>query len=617
MNLHHDTRVQQPTMLDADKQWVVQRIAVAARTHADSIAVVMGPISITYRELDRHSNRLANELVARGIGRGSLVGIAVERSIGLIVSVLAVLKCGAAYAAIDPAYPTDRVTAMCSAIPLSLVITTEQGLGMRPPFGAPRLHLDRDKAGIDARPDRFELVEAGPDDLVYVVFTSGSTGVPKAAAVHQAGWANLMQWFVSEFDLDASDRNLIVSSFSFDITQRSIVMPLLVGGQLHLFDGHAIDSEGVASVIHAQNITLMNCAPSAFYPLCESGSGLERLASLRWLFLGGEPISASRIRAWADAPQTRTRVANVYGTAECSDVSSFHILTNYEDYVAQGVPAGMPIANTEILLLDEAGTPVPEGEIGEIMITGIGVGKGYINDPVMTAARFLQDRRDPTMQTYRTGDLGRWSPAVGLQFIGRADNQVKIRGNRVDLGDVETSLRQDVRIRDAIAVKQVAATGTERLAAFLLLEEPCSDDGEIVEDIRKAMARRVPGFMVPSLMRVIDAFPLNPNGKVDRKQVEKLSLSDSVPVPDEEMSREEATIAEIFRQILDVGHIGRDSNFFDLGGYSALVTEALSEINNHFDSAVTIYDFLNGPTVGNLAACVEQTQPTRETVQTN
>ncbi|MFK0167059.1 amino acid adenylation domain-containing protein [Rhizobium sp. NPDC090279] len=604
-----------PTMPEAAEQWVAQRIVAAARSRADSLAVVMGPISITYRELDRQSNRLANELVARGICKGSLVGIAVERSIGLIISVLAVLKCGAAYAAIDPTYPTDRVTAMCSAIPLSLLITTEQGLGMRPPFGAPRLHLDRDGAGIDARPDRFDLVETGPNDLVYVVFTSGSTGVPKAAAVHQAGWANLMQWFVSEFDLVASDRNLIVSSFSFDITQRSIVMPLLVGGQLHLFDGHAIDSEGMASVIHAQNITLMNCAPSAFYPLAESGSGRELLTSLRWLFLGGEPISASRIQAWAEGPQTGTRVVNVYGTAECSDVSSFHILTSYENYVSQGVPAGKPIPNTEIFLLNEAGAPVPDGDVGEIVITGVGVGKGYINDPAMTAARFEQDWREPTMRIYRTGDLGRWSPGVGLQFIGRADNQVKIRGNRLDLGDVETSLRQDVRIRDAVAVKHVAASGMETLVAFLLLEEPHADNSKIVEDIRKAMARRVPSFMVPSCVQVVDAFPLNPNGKVNRKQMESVFLSAAVLVPDDEMSREEVAIAEILQQILDVGHIGRDSNFFDLGGYSALVTEALSEINNHFDSAVTIYDFLNGPTVGDLAACVEQTRSKQETVR--
>jgi amino acid adenylation domain-containing protein len=590
---------------------IIERIVAVAQEHPEAVAVVRGAERLTYRQLQVRSNKVAHLIAARGIGKGDLVGIAIERSIDLVVAIMAVLKTGAAYVAIDPDYPEERVAQMCSAVPLALLLTTEGGLGNRPPFGAPRLHLDRDRPRIDAGPTEFPLPELLPDDLVYVVYTSGSTGVPKATAVHQAGWMNLMDWFTTRFDIKASDRNLIVSSFSFDITQRAIVMPLIMGGQLHLLDGHSFDHELILSTIRGSAITLMNCAPSTFYPILEKGSDLSCLGSLRCLFLGGEAINAARIRAWAEHPGTHAEIVNVYGAAECSDVSTFHVLRDYARYVIDGVPAGKPIPGTTITLVDQALEPVGADDAGEILISGIGVGKGYINDPDLTSRRFVKWPAGSRSTAYLTGDLGRWTKSDGLIFVGRADNQVKVRGNRIDLGDVESLLRQDVRIRDAVAGKRTLADGSEILAAFVIAQPGTAVGETFATEIRKAMGRRAPPFMIPSLIEVVESFPLNPNGKVDRAAIAKQPITGAAPATaNGAMSPAERAISEIFGHILNVESAPRDANFFDLGGYSALVTEALAEINHRFDSAITIYEFLAGPTVEALAARIREPQST-------
>lgn len=594
--------VQYPLSFDPTAT-VIDRIIDVARSRPDEPAIVMAGRTLTYGQLDRASSRVAHAITARGVDVGDIVGIVVERSIEMIIAIVAVLKTGAAYAAIDPEYPPERVAQMCAAIQMALILTTENGLGNRPPFGAPRLHLDRDRALIETFPDNFSRPSTTPDDIVYVVFTSGSTGAPKATAVHQAGWTNLMRWFLAEFEIGLQDRCLIISSFSFDITQRAIVMPLLAGGQLHLSPFPAIDVESILAQIRDDGITLMNSAPSSFYPMAES-SNSAAAGGLRWLFLGGEPINAARLRTWAEAPTTRARIANVYGTAECSDVSSFHVLADYTRYVVHGVPAGRPISNTRILILGEDSAPVAEGKSGEIVIGGIGVGRGYINDPMTTARKFVADPEVPGATLYRSGDVGRWLPDFGLVFEGRTDHQVKIRGNRVDLGDVETLLRQDIRLRDAVALKSEAGR-SETLAAVLLVDALPTDATTFAAEIRKAMARRAPAFMVPSHVEFFTTLPLNPNGKVDRQAIAAgmrppLVAEDSASA----LSPMEKDIAQVFCRILGIAHVGRDDNFFDLGGYSVLVTEALAEINSSLDTAITIYDFLSGPSVGALVECV-------------
>src|SRR4029077_10390137 len=309
--------------------------------------------------------------------------------------------------------------------------------------------------------------------LCYVIFTSGSTGKPKAAAVFHRGWVNLVTWFVREFAVGTADKVLVISSFSFDITQRSIAMPLICGGQLHLFASNHYDPVRISRTIAEQQVTRLNCAPSTFYPLVENPTRttFDSLQSLKTVFLGGEPIAASRLRQWAEA--SATELANVYGAAECSDVSSFYRLNDYERYVGNSVPIGKPIANSQVYLLDDALKPVEIGAIGEICIGGAGVGKGYINDAELTAEKFVPNRfsDEPGARLYRTGDLARFAPDWNLELVGRVDHQIKIRGFRVHLGDIETNLRHCPGVRDAVVLRKEFAPNDNRLVAYVVTIE--------------------------------------------------------------------------------------------------------------------------------------------------
>ena len=362
-----------------------------AAENPGATALAHGDQQLSYQDLDERANQLAWYLQKLGVGPNILVGICMERSIDMIVSLLGTLKAGGAYVPLDPAYPPKRLSSMVSDVEIKVLLTHQNLADKLPENKATMVFLDSQKDSIAAESKTRPASKATPDSLVYVIFTSGSTGKAKAAAVFHRGWTNLMHWFVTEFNVTSADRNLVVSSFSFDITQRSIAMPLIRGGELHLLASSRFDPGLILTTIHTKQITLMNCAPSTFYPVIENPllSPAQKLHSLRVLFLGGEAISASRLREWAESTDCRAEVANVYGAAECSDVSSFYRLKDYARYVTSSVPIGKPVFNTQLYLLDSDLKPVAFGEPGEICIAGDGVGKGYINDPALTEEKFV------------------------------------------------------------------------------------------------------------------------------------------------------------------------------------------------------------------------------------
>src|SRR2546423_10090642 len=323
-----------------------------------AIAVVCGPRKLTYAELNCKANQLANYLRKLGVCPDVLVGICMYRCLEMIIGILGTLKAGAAYVPLDPAYPQKRLASMVSDVDLHLILTTTDTRAILPENNIAQVCLDSDWPRIAGESGDNLPAVASVENLCYVIFTSGSTGKAKAAAVFHRGWTNLMHWFVSEFKVNPADRVLVISSFSFDITQRSIVMPLISGAQLHLLASNYYDPALILQTISSQGITRMNCAPSTFYPLVEnSKDAFPKLRSLRTLFLGGEAISASRIREWAQSSECCADIANVYGAAECSDVSTFYILKDYARYVESSVPIGKPIFNTQVYLLDESLNP--------------------------------------------------------------------------------------------------------------------------------------------------------------------------------------------------------------------------------------------------------------------
>jgi D-alanine--poly(phosphoribitol) ligase subunit 1 len=495
----------------------------------NAVALVVGEERLSYRELDNRANRFAHYLRKKGAGPNDYVGICLHRSVELVVSILGVLKAGATYVALDASYPEMRLRDMMTSVPLTGVVMAE-GLAIDDATGAAWRVAGGELMDLseDMPSDRPARV-GSPDSLAYLVFTSGSTGKAKATKVKHQGWTNLLHWFRTHYSIGDSDRVLVVSSFSFDITQRSIMMPLVSGGELHLLASRFFEPELILRNVERREITIVNSAPSMFYAILEwPARRAGALSSLRWVFLGGEPIVAGRLTAWVNGEDCNARIANVYGVAECSDVSAAYTLVDFDRYSRTSVPLGVPIFNSSIYLLNEDGKEVPVGEIGEICIGGDGVGLGYEGDEALTGERFVPDRfrGDPDAVMYRSGDLGRIGPDLNLEYHGRVDQQVKISGVRVELGDVEAAIRSHSGIKDVVVV-QVRGRDDMSLIAYVV----CAADVDTTDfgrTLREYLRGRLPSPMLPSRVEFASAMPLNPNGKVDRRAIAALFARDAM-----------------------------------------------------------------------------------------
>jgi amino acid adenylation domain-containing protein len=441
-----------------------------------------------------------------------------HRCVEMIVSILGVLKAGGAYVPLDASYPEKRLSDMLSDLPLKGLLVSDGVPAGRTP-GEAWVVAKGELAGLlEDRPTDRPAPAGTAESLAYLVFTSGSTGRAKAARVQHLGWTNLLHWFRTHYSIDRRDRVFVVSSFSFDITQRSILMPLVCGAELHLLDSRFFEPALIIDNVQRCGMTIMNCAPSMLYailewPMRRTGD----LSSLRWVFLGGEPIVAGRLLPWINGSDCNALIANVYGVAECTDVSTAYTLVDFDRYSGSSVPLGVPIFNSRIYLLDEEGNEVPPGEVGEICIGGDGVGMGYEGDEGLTRQRFVTDRfrGDGTAKLYRTGDLGRIGADWNLDYHGRVDQQVKIAGVRVELGDVEGAIRRHSDVKDAVVIA-VNNQGETSLVAYVICKDGV-DTTNFGRTLRNFLRERLPSPMLPSRIELAAQIPLNPNGKVDRR----------------------------------------------------------------------------------------------------
>jgi amino acid adenylation domain-containing protein len=484
----------------------------------DAVALTVGEERLSYRQLDNRANQLAHYLRERGVGANDYVGICLHRSIEMIVSILGVLKAGGAYVPLDASYPEKRLSDMLSGLPLKGLFVsdgTRIGATVREAWVIEKAEL----AGLSDDMPGGRLTPVGTSEsLAYLVFTSGSTGKAKATKVKHLGWTNLLHWFRSRYSINELDRVFVASSFSFDITQRSILMPLVCGGELHLLASRLFEPELVINNVRQRGITIINSAPSMFYAILEWPTRRTGdLSSLRWVFLGGEPIVAGRLQAWVDGGDCKAKIANVYGVAECSDVSTAYTLVDFDGYSRSSVPLGTPIFNSKIYLLDTNGNEVPPGEIGEVCIGGDGVGMGYEGDEQLTRERFVPDRfrEAGASKMYRSGDLGRIGADLNLHYHGRVDQQVKIAGVRVELGDVESAIRRHPNVKDVVVIA-VTIQGERNLAAYVICNEGV-DTTDFSRTLREYLRASLPSPMLPSRIELTAQIPLNPNGKVDRK----------------------------------------------------------------------------------------------------
>jgi len=581
------------------ESYIHERFEAQVERTPEAVAVVYEDRELTYGELNGRANRLAHHLRSLGVGPDVRVGICVERSPELVVAVLGVLKAGGAYLPLDPGYPRERLLDMVRDSAPVVMLTQEALAGRLAGLDLPLLALDRDAAWWGHQPDTDpERAALTPEHLTYVIYTSGSTGRPKGVEMTHRGASNLLHWYLGATRLSDRDSVLVVTSFSFHLTQRNLLAPLFVGGRVHLAR-EPFEPGRIAAQIVASGITMMNLTPTGFQALVEADGG-RAIGGLRIVVFGGEPLYPRQL---ARVPEPRPTFLNPYGATEATGITAHHFArADLSSYSSRSMPPGRPIANARIYVLDGAGEPVPVGVTGELYLGGVGVTRGYRRLPGQTAERFLPDPfgREPGARLYRTGDLGRWLPDGTIEFMGRGDAQVKVRGFRIELGEIEARLAEHAAVHEVVVVARDGEVGDPRLVAYYTGDETGA------AALRAHLAERLPEYMIPAAFVRMDALPVNPNGKLDRKALpapEFAADADRYVAP---RTPVEEVLAGIWAEVLGVERLGVHDEFFELGGHSLLATRVVSGVRELFGVELPLRALFEGPTVAEMAGRVEE-----------
>jgi amino acid adenylation domain-containing protein len=573
---------------------VHQLLTAQAQRSLTSIAVQDRESELTYNDLQRRANRLAHWLQRRGAGNGCPIAVCLGRSSQLVVSLLAVLKAGAPYLPIDPAYPSGRIAWMLDDAAASLGITDEVCASVLP-ADSPTTWLRPDLAvnEIDSCPDTVPAAAVGPNDLAYIIYTSGSTGRPKGVMVQHNSFVNFLTAMQRVLGLDSECVLLAITTISFDIAGLELFVPLSVGGRVTVAEREeAEDGAQLSARLARSGATMMQATPTTWRMLRENGwVGDARLTVLS----GGEAITSDLVE-WL---LRRCRsVWNLYGPTETTVWSTAHCFT----MGAPEVVVGRPLPNTCVYVLDQRLRPAPIGLRGELFIGGDGVARGYLNRSELTAERFLADPFSsvPRARMYRTGDVARLRPDGSLQILGRVDDQIKIRGRRVEPGEIEAVLHAHETVQAAVVVARPVSDGDLRLVACVV---PKVESRIIVSDIRTYLRGRLPEVMIPSAFAILEQLPRTPNGKVDRRA---LSMVTEVALAQTEYvaprSPREEWLAALWAELLSAPQVGIHDNFFDLGGHSLLATRFVARLRDRLGVELPLRDIFETPTIAELAA---------------
>jgi amino acid adenylation domain-containing protein len=575
--------------------------AQAART-PEAVAVICEGRELSYGELNARANQLAHHLVGLGVGPECLVGICLERSFDMVVGILAILKAGGAYVPLDPEYPQNRLSFVLSDTQAP-VLLTQQSLSSRlMEHEARTVCLDRDWDVIAHESPEDLAAEIGPDNLAYVMYTSGSTGRPKGIAVPQRAVTCLVL-NTDYVTLGAGDRIAQAANTSFDAATFEIWGTLLNGGVLVILPRETILSPvAFAAALKDQRIDTLFLTTALFNQIARETP--YSFSGLRDLLFGGEVVAPSWVKQVLNhgAP---ARLLHVYGPTESTTFSTWHQVRTVEEG-AGTVPIGHPIANTTCYVLDHWLNPVPCGVSGELYIGGAGLARGYWNRPGLTAEKFVRDpfSQEPGARLYRTGDRVRWRPDGALEFLGRLDDQMKIRGHRIEPGEIEAALGAHPAVREAVVVAREAVPGDRRLVAYLVTGgAPVPAVGEL----RHFLKATLPEYMVPAAFVVLEALPLTPNGKLDRKALTATDDAGLAPRGTYMAPRSptEVEMAAIWAEVLQVPRVGIHDNFFDLGGHSLMAIKLFSLIREHFQRDLPLSSLFLRPTIAQFTELVE------------
>jgi amino acid adenylation domain-containing protein len=577
----------------------------AART-PDAEAVVFRQRRLTFAELNRWANRIANRLREQGVGPGTLVGILMEKSLDLVPTVLGVMKAGAAYLPLDPAYPPERIAFMLEDARPRLLLAHKESVA-RLAYDGLTLALDVPSA-LEGQSDANPTDLAGGDDLAYVIYTSGSTGIPKGVMVTNRGLMSVYLAYEREYRLRELTAHAQVASFSFDVFTGDLIRALLAGAKVVICPVDTVlDPPALFELFVREGVDAVELVPATASLLFEYAAREgKRLDFMRFIAIGGEGWRNDKYASFRRLCGAGTRLVNSYGLTEATmDSTYFEPSSDTELIPGRFVPAGRPLPNTRVYVLDPSLEPQPVGIPGELYIGGMGVARGYLNRDDLTAERFAHDpfSDEPGARMYRTGDLARWLPDGNLEFVGRRDRQIKIRGFRVEPGEIESVLERHPRVRAAAVIDHQDQSGDRRLVAYL---EPNGTPPE-VSVLRAFAAEQVPNYMVPSGYVVLDELPLNPNGKVDRDALPEPEW-DRAAAANEFVAPQTATerrVAEIWSEVLGVSGVGVNDNFFALGGHSILAMRVMARVQEDLGTNLTLRAVFDAPTVATLAAAVD------------
>jgi amino acid adenylation domain-containing protein len=567
----------------------------------DHVAIAFRERTVTYEDLDRRANRLARRLRELGVGPDRKVALCVERSPEMVVGILAILKAGGAYVPVDPAYPEARRGFMLEDAKAAVVLT-EASLLDQLPTGREILCLDRDWPSIEALSSERLPALANPDNLAYVIYTSGSTGQPKGVMISHRAISNRLLWQQHAFPLAADDRVLQKTPYSFDASVWEIFLPLLTGACLVMAEpgGHQ-DSSYLVAAIEQHEVTVLQLVPSLLAVFVEEPEAPRGCRTLRRLFCGGEAYPADLARRCRDLLDVE--ICNLYGPTEVSIDASFHAgLPGGGESV---MPIGRPLSNARLHLLDPAGRRVPPGVAGELFVAGPGLARGYLDRPALTGERFVPDpfAVTPGERLYRTGDRARLAPTGEVHFLGRIDQQVKIRGVRIEPGEIEAVLQQHPAVQGAAVLVREDTPGDPRLVGYVVLAR--DTDGDL-EEIRGFLASHLPSHLVPAALVLLDELPRLPNGKVDRAALPATDAARLTPLYVAPRTPAEELLAGIWAEILGLDRVGTRDNFFDLGGHSLIATRVISRVREAFRIDLPVRRLFEAPTVSALAQAVDQ-----------
>ncbi|MBW8873678.1 MAG: amino acid adenylation domain-containing protein [Acidobacteria bacterium] len=546
--------------------------AAQARRTPGAVAVRAGDATLSYGELERRANQLARHLRARGIGVESRVGVCVERSLEMMVALLGILKAGAAYVPLDPAHPVPRLAQMLEDAGVQVGVTLGRLKAGLPPGTAEWILLDTDGPSIERWSGEPVAGGAGAENLAYVIYTSGSTGRPKGVMIPHAAIANRLLWMQERFPLSPSDRVLQKTPYTFDASIWELFVPLFAGAEVVMArPGGQQEPAYMVEAMARHDVTVLQLVPSML-PLILAEKGLDECRCLRRLFCGGEALPIEACARFVE--RTGARVVNLYGPTETAiDASSWPYEPGAGHVIA---PIGRPLSNLGVRILVEAMQPAPLGSPGELHVGGISLARGYLGRPDLTAERFVPDpfAGSPGERLYRTGDLAKWAADGNLHYLGRSDHQVKVRGFRIELSEIEEALKQEPGVREAVVLARDGASG-KRLVAYLVAAA-----GEVLDEerLRAALGGKLPEWMVPATFVTLTSMPLNTSGKLDRS---------ALPEPEAPRlagaalprTAAERKMAEIWAQVLGLDAVGIHDNFFSLGGDSILSILIASRAN--------------------------------------